>query len=184
MRKPLHSTVTNRLRDLIISDEFNEGDQLPTEPLLAKQLGVSRATLREGLKQLESSGLLTRIHGIGTFIKSQKPTLTLNFSIPRSITEMIEAQGFIPGTQAMNVTVESVFPDDVERLAIPPGSKVFRIERIRTANSQPIAYSIDTVPSWITSTIDQKPADTSTFTSYAIKSQRPGKLRCKEPVSR
>ena len=149
MHRPLHSTITDRLRDLILSDEYTEGDQLPTEPVLAKNLGVSRSTLREALKQLESSGLLTRIHGIGTFIKSQKPSLTLDFSIPRSITEMVESLGFIPGTRFMKVSVELVFPDDMERLAISPGSKVFRIERIRTANSQPIAYTIDMVPSWV-----------------------------------
>lgn len=149
MKKPLHSTITDRLRDLILSDEYSEGDQLPTEPVLAKNLGVSRATLRETLKQLEIAGLLTRFHGIGTFIKSQKPSLTLDFSIPRSITEMVESLGFIPGTRFMKVTVEPVFPDDMERLGISPGSKVFRIERIRTANGQPIAYTIDMAPSWV-----------------------------------
>ena len=49
----------------------------------------------------------------------------------------------------MKVSVETVFPDDVERLNILPGSKVFRIERIRTANGQPTAYTIDIVPSWV-----------------------------------
>ncbi|MBN1290971.1 MAG: GntR family transcriptional regulator [Candidatus Latescibacteria bacterium] len=149
MHKPLYATIATRLREMIFSDEYNEGDRLPTEPSLAKKLGVSRATLREALNHLEKDGLINRIHGLGTFITSKKPAITLNLSIPRSITEMIESLGFIPGTMTMKVTTETVFPDDCERLSISPGSKVIRIERVRTANSQPVAYTIDTTPSWV-----------------------------------
>ena len=149
MHKPLYSTIAGRLREMIFSDDYTEGDRLPTEPALAKSLGVSRATLREALNQIESDGIINRIHGLGTFITSKQPAITLNLSIPRSITEMIESLGFIPGTHFMKTSTEPVFPDDCERLNISPGSKVIRIERIRTANSQPVAYTIETVPAWV-----------------------------------
>ncbi|MFA6471323.1 MAG: GntR family transcriptional regulator [Candidatus Latescibacterota bacterium] len=149
MHKPLHSTTTDCLRKIIFSEAYHEGDRLPTEPLLAKNLGVSRATLRETLKQLESEDILYRLHGVGTFVKNHNPKIALNLSIPRSITEIIESLGFIPGTASMKVQTELVFPDDVSRLKIEPGSTIVRIERVRTANSQPVAYTIDIVPSWI-----------------------------------
>jgi GntR family transcriptional regulator len=149
MHTPLHITATDRLRKLIASDAFREGDRLPTEPLLAKELGISRATLREALKQLESEGLLNRVHGVGTFIRAKRPAVSVALSIPRSITEMIESIGLMPGTSFMEVTTESVFPDDVERLKVRPGSNVYRIVRIRTANGQPVAYTIDVVPAWV-----------------------------------
>jgi GntR family transcriptional regulator len=148
MHKPLHKTLTDKLRQMILSDDISVDDKLPTEPVLAKNLGVSRATLRESFKQIETEGLIYRVHGVGTFIKSKKPAITLNISIPRSITEMLNSLGLLPGTSFMSVKVETVFPDDMERLNLLPGSKVFRIERIRTANGQPVAYTIDTVPSW------------------------------------
>jgi GntR family transcriptional regulator len=44
------------------------GDRLPTEPLLAQKLGVSRATLREAMRSFESQGLIRRRQGIGTFV--------------------------------------------------------------------------------------------------------------------
>lgn len=149
MHKPLHATTTDRLRKIIFSEAYNEGDQLPTEPLLAKNLGISRSTLREALKQLESEEILYRLHGVGTFVKNHNPKIALNLSIPRSITDMIESLGFIPGTAAMKVKTELVFPDDVDRLKIKPGSNIVRIERVRTANGQPVAYTIDIVPSWV-----------------------------------
>ena len=159
MHKPLYSTIAAHLQEMIFSDKYIEGDQLPTEPALAKNLGVSRATLREALNQLENKGIINRIHGLGTFISSKKPAITLSLSIPRSITEMIESLGFIPGTRFMKATTEPVFPDDCERLSINPGSKVIRIERIRTANSQPVAYTIETVSSWVMKKYPQRNDD-------------------------
>ncbi|MFC1537829.1 GntR family transcriptional regulator [Candidatus Latescibacterota bacterium] len=149
MNKPLHTKVIVTLRERILSDQYAVDDRLPTEPALAKELGVSRATLREALNQLESDGLIYRVHGIGTFIKSKTPSITLNLTIERSITKMLNSLGLNPGTSAMKVASELVFPDDVERMNVPAGSNVVRIERIRTANGQPVAYTIDTVPSWV-----------------------------------
>jgi len=149
MNKPLHTSVAERLRELIGSDAYDIDDRLPTEPALAKQLGVSRAILREGLNQLEGEGLIYRLHGLGTFIKSKHPGISLNLTVPRSITVMLDSLGYIPGVSSMKINRENVFPDDVERLGVPIGSNVFRIERVRTANSQPMAYTIDIVPAWV-----------------------------------
>ena len=150
MNKPLHTTTVDRLRKMIFSDDggYAEGDRLPTEPVLAKQLGISRSTLREALKELETEGVVHRKHGLGTFVQNCRPSITLNLTIPRSITALVESLHFIPGTSFMKVATEKVFPDDVERLNLNPGADIVRIERVRTANSQPVAYTIDVVPYW------------------------------------
>ncbi len=149
MKKLLHNSVADELRTMIVSgNRFETGDRLPSEPELAKECGVSRATLREALKVLEAEDLLYRKHGLGTFVKSTEPAITLSLSVPRSITAMIESLNFLPGTKSMKINTEKVFPDDVERLQLSPGAEVIRIERIRTANGQPVAYTIDVVPYW------------------------------------
>jgi len=149
--RPLHITIADTLRQQIFAGEYAESEKLPTEPELARIMGVSRATLREALKNLEGLGLVIRRHGVGTFVQSKSPALTLNLSVPRSITALIQSLGFMPGTPSMSVTTEQVFPDDVERFEVGPGTKVVRIERLRTANSQPVAYTINTVPAWVMS---------------------------------
>ena len=53
---------------LIESDELRAGDRMPSEGVLAKQLGISRSTLREAMGHLETQGLIVRKQGIGTFV--------------------------------------------------------------------------------------------------------------------
>lgn len=123
MRTPLHISIAERLRAMIASDAFREGDRLPAEPLLAKQMGVSRATLREAVKQLESEHMVRRVHGSGTFILAKQRAVSIALTIPRSITEMIESIGLKAGTSFMETVTQTVFPDDMERLGLLPDRK-------------------------------------------------------------
>jgi GntR family transcriptional repressor for pyruvate dehydrogenase complex len=55
-----YQVVSRELRRLIDSGELKAGDQLPTEAVLAQQFGVNRSTVREGIRQLENEGLVSR----------------------------------------------------------------------------------------------------------------------------
>ncbi len=52
----------------VLIEETQSGDQLPSEPKLAVELGVSRATLREAMRTFEIRGLLQKKQGVGTFV--------------------------------------------------------------------------------------------------------------------
>lgn len=69
--------VVTRLRDMIHSGELSPGDRLPPERDLAKLLGVSRPTLRAGIRSLSTVGILQSRQGAGTFVveKDESPTL-------------------------------------------------------------------------------------------------------------
>jgi DNA-binding GntR family transcriptional regulator len=64
VRRSLHDEVVERLRDMIVSGELEEGSRL-REQVLCEQLGVSRTPLREALKVLASEGLLERLPNRG-----------------------------------------------------------------------------------------------------------------------
>ena len=67
--------VVQHVRGLIERGELRPGDRLPAERELAVQLGVSRPSVRAGLRSLSAIGVLQTRHGAGTFITDGPPTL-------------------------------------------------------------------------------------------------------------
>jgi GntR family transcriptional repressor for pyruvate dehydrogenase complex len=62
--------VVHHVRDLIERGTIKPGDRLPAERLLAAQIGISRPSLRAGLRALAAMGIVEARHGSGTFIKA------------------------------------------------------------------------------------------------------------------
>jgi GntR family transcriptional repressor for pyruvate dehydrogenase complex len=67
--------AVDRLRDLILQGEFSAGERLPAERVLARELGVSRSTLREAIRALVVMNVLVSRHGDGTYVSSLEPDL-------------------------------------------------------------------------------------------------------------
>lgn len=64
----LYVTVYDKLFKMINEGTFPENSRLPSEPELAKRLGVSRSTLRQALALLQDDGLIKNIRGKGNYI--------------------------------------------------------------------------------------------------------------------
>ncbi|MFB3884818.1 MAG: FadR/GntR family transcriptional regulator [Thermodesulfobacteriota bacterium] len=62
--------VAEQIRNLILEGKLKPGDKLPSERELSKVIGVGRLSLREGLRILESSGILKTRYGVqsGTYV--------------------------------------------------------------------------------------------------------------------
>ncbi|MGD8894535.1 MAG: FadR/GntR family transcriptional regulator [Acidobacteriota bacterium] len=67
--------VAEHVRRLIETGDLHPGDRLPGERDLARALGVSRPTVRSGLKALEAMGVVLSRRGAGTFIAEGPPDL-------------------------------------------------------------------------------------------------------------
>ena len=63
-RAPAYVMAENAIKDLILSGELGPGALLPGEHDLAEQLGVTRPTVREAMRKLESSGLVNVVTGV------------------------------------------------------------------------------------------------------------------------
>lgn len=72
-----HELVVSAVQDMISRGELHPGDRLPVEPELAAQLGVSRGSLREGVRALVAMGVLETRQGSGTTVTSLDPHLLL-----------------------------------------------------------------------------------------------------------
>lgn len=67
--------VVSHVRKMIESGTVGPGDRLPAERELAVQIGVSRPTVRAGLRALAAMGVVQSRHGSGTYIPSGPPVL-------------------------------------------------------------------------------------------------------------
>jgi GntR family transcriptional regulator, transcriptional repressor for pyruvate dehydrogenase complex len=73
--------------ELIRSGDFVPGDQLPSERQLARELKVSRTSIREALRRLEAIGLVEIQQGRGTFVKNPSIDVIQSTLIPSLITD-------------------------------------------------------------------------------------------------
>lgn len=83
--------VVNRLREMVQRGELASGDRLPPERDLARLLGVSRPTLRAGIRSLSAVGILQSRQGAGTFVAKAEESPTLDGS---SLQMMAALHGF------------------------------------------------------------------------------------------
>src|SRR5690349_13214646 len=121
------------------------GTRLPSEPDLAKQLGVSRATLREAMRMFETQGLIRRRQGSGTFVVGQVPVIESGLEVLESLDTIAQRMGL--AISVRDVVIERIPADEEHATALdlPPGAPLVRVSRIMQADSRPVAYLIDTL---------------------------------------
>ncbi len=69
-RIPAYRQAQIEIKRFIEARHLRRGDALPPEATLASELGISRPSLREGLKALESLGIIESRHGEGVFVSA------------------------------------------------------------------------------------------------------------------
>ena len=133
------------------------GQRLTSEPDLAKQLGVSRATLREAMRTFETQGLIRRRQGSGTYVVGIVPVIDAGLEVLESLDTM--AQRMNLEIKVSDLNVEQVYADKetAAGLGVEEGTYLTRVRRVMRADGRPAAYLIDTLPETVL-----KPDDLST----------------------
>ena len=70
-RTKVYEEIVAKIKEMIGKGRFKAGDQLPVERELAEMFRVSRSSVREAIRSLESQGLLESRQGDGTYIAAQ-----------------------------------------------------------------------------------------------------------------
>ena len=139
-------SVQDELRHRIDQGKLPAGTRLPSEPDLAAELGVSRATLREALRALEDEGLLRRRQGSGTYV-ADRPRVANSLDVNFGVTEAIRAAGMRAGVTQGRHWTEPASAGEAAHLGTEPGQDVIVVERVRTAEGRPVVLSRDIFPS-------------------------------------
>ena len=81
-KESVRTQVFRQLRDQVLRRTWPPGSKLPSEHELARSMGVSRVSLREGIQRLVSLGILETRHGEGTFVRELTGDIYFNPLIP------------------------------------------------------------------------------------------------------
>jgi GntR family transcriptional regulator len=142
--RPLYQSTTHALAEIL--QQAEPGTVLPSEPRLAKQLGVSRSTLREAMRPFEQRGLITRRQGVGTFVAAPAPVIEAGLERLVSIQRLATRQGLETSMGALEIERRAPIAEESESAGWPASEAVLQIERVILAQDRPVAFLVDVVP--------------------------------------
>jgi GntR family transcriptional regulator len=133
---------------------MESGDRLPPEPDLARQLGVSRAMLREVVTGLVERGMLVRRQGIGTFVTNQTPFFDYGLEVLESLDSLASRTGLETEVRDLEILERQVKPEEIKLLIVEDRkASVLEVSRVIAINGKAVAFLIDIIPeSYLTQT--------------------------------
>lgn len=140
---PLYLQLFERLAKHIRDGGYRSNEALPSERSLAERLGLSRVTARKAIDRLAEQGLIVRRHGSGNYIA---PQLEQPLTRLTSFSEELRQRGFLPSSRWLKRACTAASSDEQLSLALSPGARVARLERLRLADGTVMAYEVSVLP--------------------------------------
>jgi DNA-binding GntR family transcriptional regulator len=140
---PLYFQLSQQLEAAIEHGALTPGSLLGNEIELAARLGLSRPTVRQAIQSLVDKGLLVRRRGVGTQVVHSQVKRPLELS---SLYDDLESAGQRPATHVLVNAVEPASAEVAAALGVAEGGDVHRVERLRLAHGEPMAYLRNFLP--------------------------------------
>jgi GntR family transcriptional regulator len=143
-RVPRYHRIAEALRERIRTGALAPGSRLDNQRRLAASFGVTLMTLRQALQTLEREKLITRRHGLGTFVAS--PAIDYDILQLRRFAGDLVAQGEPVLTRLLGGRI--MVPDAAVAgaLAVAPRARVVEVERLRLVDGFPTALQRSFLP--------------------------------------
>src|SRR4030095_13753239 len=135
-RVPRYHRIAEELRERIRGGEWGAGAPLPNQRRLAHAFGVTLMTLRQALELLERAPLITRRHGLGTFVAA--PTIDYEILKLRRFAGELSARGEAVTTRVLDVRPAVAARRASAALGLPLRARVVVVERLRLVDEHPM----------------------------------------------
>jgi GntR family phosphonate transport system transcriptional regulator len=135
---PIYVRLAEELEGAILRGDYAPHDRLPPERDLAEEHGINRHTARQALGRLQSMGLVYRVRGRGTFVRSER--VEYRVAEKMSFSDSVRRMGLQPRTEPLAVRRIGAYGRAVEGLMVPAGEPLVAYERLRYAGKVPIVY--------------------------------------------
>ncbi len=146
IKRNLSNDVKGFLYEYIRHLSPANGAKLPREEQLAKDLSVSRVTVRRALDDLEQEGLILRLHGKGTFVNAEAVQIKVNLSQGQEFSDMIEASGYRARVGLVRAERREAGAELSAVFQIPESAPVMEVEKVFFADDHPAIVCIDRCP--------------------------------------
>jgi GntR family transcriptional regulator len=133
---PLYHQISDQLKTAINDGRLPKSTFLPNEIELAGRWGVSRPTVRRGIQELVDLGMLVRRRGIGTQVVAAQVRRRVRLS---SLWDDLIQAGQKPTSTVLRCEIVASSPEIATELEAEPGTPVIALERVRLADSTPLA---------------------------------------------
>jgi GntR family transcriptional regulator len=134
---PRYHQLKEILRERIRRGDWKPGDLIPSERELSVTYHISRMTARQAVTELVNEGVFYREQGKGTFVSRHKITQTLTHL--SGFSEDMAARGQHPSSKVLSAQMWPADEITAERLRVPVGTAIVRLERLRMADGEPLA---------------------------------------------
>jgi GntR family transcriptional regulator len=134
---PKYRRIADSLAAEIAAGRLAAGQQIPSERAIAAELGASRMTVRQALRELADRGLIEARVGQGTFVG--RPPIQQQLTALSGFTEEMERQGRAPASIVVEAGLRVADAGTAAALGLPSGGEVWRIGRIRLVDGDPVA---------------------------------------------
>ncbi|WP_425049604.1 phosphonate metabolism transcriptional regulator PhnF [Psychromarinibacter sp. S121] len=125
------------IRSAIASNELAEGDQLPPESDMQREIGVGRHSLRRAVAALAAEGVLSVEQGRGTFVR-EPARITYRIGSRTRFRENLLRQGVEPGGDTISAEVVPADCEIAGVLGLAEGADVTRVITRGRADGRPI----------------------------------------------
>jgi GntR family transcriptional regulator len=143
-RLPRYHRIAESLRERIGSGEWMAGAPLPNQRRLARDFGVTLMTLRQALELLERDHLITRRHGLGTFVAA--PSIDYEILKLRRFAGELSAQGEPVSTRVLDARPAVADRRASLALGLAPRTRLVMIERLRLVDEHPMSLQRSFLP--------------------------------------
>jgi GntR family transcriptional regulator len=136
--------IAEILRAGIAEGKWQPGQLIPSEASLCEMFAVSRTAIRQALAQLVVEGLLHKEKGRGTFVA--RPHMAIAVQELRGLFDEMSAAGRAVTTRVLRQEVTSSPVAIASVLAVPVGSPVVCLERLRSVAGEPLVHATTYLP--------------------------------------
>ncbi len=143
----LYQQVAGELRRRIRVGVYGAGTAISTVAELALEFGVSHITIRRALRDLVGEGLVFGRQGLGVFVSvSHRIVRSLGSASTTPFAEEIRKAGAEPGIKGLALSFTSAPEDIAARLGVPPGTQIYRHEKLILADGEPVTHDVSYMP--------------------------------------